>query len=124
MITLNGNSNCDDPHWKGGDIHIIYNGEHESTIPSGFEGNFFSCISFKEANVQENIFQLKSTSNDGVCISNLQVNDKQVQFGQNTDLSYFWIDGDSQRCMNDEAIMSTKEMTIKNGIAYSSACKG
>ena len=88
-----------------------------------FEGEFEFCV-LKHANVEQDIFQLESSNNDGVCISHLQINDKLVLVGQNNDQTSFWIDGDSHHCVNDAAMMSTMELSIKNGYACSSSCKG
>ena len=57
---------------------------------------------------------LERTNTDGVCITSLTVDGKQLLVGKNSDMQSFWIDGDHNNCLDD--FTGTTQMTIKNGL--------
>ena len=67
-----------------------------------------------QIDIKNDQFQLERTTTDGVCITSLTVNGKQMLVGKNNDLQSFWIDGDDNNCLDDFA--STTQITIQNGL--------
>ena len=79
----------------------------------------FACQSSEYKNDK---FQLQSSNSDGVCISSLEMNGKQILVGKQNNQKTFWLDGDQNRCQTDSMI--TSQITIQNGQILSSKCKG
>ena len=102
-------------NWLGGDINLNLNGETIATTSHGFL-NFEYCV--EASNVDE--LQLQATSTDGVCITSLSVNDKQLLVGKNGDLPSFWMSTNRLKCTSQR--MTTSEITIKDGKIISSEC--
>ena len=67
------------------------------------------------------IFELQSTSGDGVCITSLSFNKKQLLVGESNNLERFWFDSDQNFCMDD--FMSSSLIKIQNGQIIYSSCK-
>ena len=59
-------------------------------------------------------FQLESTITNGVCITSLSVDGKQLFVGKNNDKQSFWIDSNQNDCLDDW--MGTSQITIQNGL--------
>ena len=59
-------------------------------------------------------FQLESTTTNGVCITSLSVDGKQLLVGKNNDKQSFWIDSNQNDCLDDW--MGTSQITIQNGL--------
>ena len=107
--------------WAGDDMKFLVNGEVVRTIPGGFT-KFEYCPSWDEVDVENDRFQIQSTSTDGVCITGITMNGKEMLVGKLNDKPSFWIDGNQQDCMDDH--MATPQITFKNGEVLSSYCKG
>ena len=108
------------PHsWAGGEINIKRNGEIVATILSGFD-EFEHCFRVDQIDKINDQFQLQSTATDGVCITSLTVNGKQLLVGKNNDRKGFWIDGNQNDCLDD--FMATSQITIQNGLGKISKC--
>ena len=105
-------------NWPGGEITITYD-SNVWTVPAGFT-DFEHCID--NVNVANDLILLDSTTDDGACITGLFYNNNQLLVGKNNDLRSFWIDGDQQDCLDD--FMSTSQIGIRNGVAFSSSCEG
>ena len=103
--------------WSGGAIELKHNGETIATLPGSFE-EFEHCL---EDVTMYDIFELQSTNGDGVCITSLSINKKQLLVGESNNLESFWIDSDQNYCMDD--FMSSSLIKIQNGQIISSACK-
>ena len=82
---------------------------------------FEYCLDMDDIDLSNDKFQLQSSSADGVCITSLSINSKQLFVGKNNNLPIFWIDGNDQYCLDD--FMSSSQITIQNGQIYSSVCK-
>ena len=54
--------------WRGSDIEVIQNGSPIGTFASGFTDDKV-CIAMSLVNVKSDIFELKPTGNNGVCIT-------------------------------------------------------
>ena len=67
-------------------------------------------------------FQLQSTNNDGVCISNFQVNGTQIFVGPENNQTSFWIDQNDLSCDNQK--IGTRALTVQNGQVIFSECRG
>ena len=103
--------------WSGGDIELKHNGETIAILPFYFQ-EFEHCL---DDVTMYDIFELQSTSGDGVCITSLSINKKQLLVGPSNNLESFWIDSDQNYCMDD--FMSSSLIKIQNGQIISSACK-
>lgn len=106
-------------HWKGDDIEITQNGQIIATMPSETR-TFKHCLSMDDVDVKNDVFELKKTGSDGVCITSLEVNNKIVTVGM-SDQPNFWIDGDDHNCGSNH--VSTPYITIKNG-EVTTECSG
>ena len=102
-------------NWLGGDINLNLNGETIATTSHGFL-DFEHCV---EASIVDEL-QLQATSTDGVCITSLSVNNKQLLVGKNGDLPSFWMSTNRLKCTGQR--MTTSEITIKDGKIISSEC--
>ena len=80
---------------------------------SGFN-DFEYCFRSDQIDKINDQFQLERTNRDGVCITSLTVDGKQMLVGKNNDLESFWIDGDQNNCL--ENFMGTTKITIQNGL--------
>ena len=107
--------------WAGDEMNFLVNGELVRTIPSRFT-KFEYCPSWDEVDVENDRFQIQSTSTNGICITGITINGKQMLVGKLNDKPSFWIDGNQQDCMDNH--MSTPQITFKNGEVLSSYCKG
>ena len=105
--------------WSGSDIFIKHNGVHVATMPSAYEV-FEYCFEMDDIDVINDKFQLQSTSDDGVCITSLLINNNQLLVGKHNNLQGFWIDGNDNYCLDN--FMSTSQITIQNGQVISSLC--
>ena len=118
--------------FEGKQISILQNGNPVSTIPAKFS-HFYKCFSWHK----DVVFEFKPQDGDGVsysnltinstkvvfqvCITSFFVNDRQLLFGQYSQLKAFWIDADKERCHDD--VMFTTILKIKNGEVIESECK-
>ena len=75
----------------------------------------------EDVDVENDVFQLTNFDNDGVCITSLEVNNKQVTVGM-SDQPNFWLDGDTPNCSSD--IVATPQITIQNGQVTTDNCSG
>ena len=95
------------------------------TIPSGFQ-NFEYCIAVDDLDIENDDFKFFASGSDGVCITSLHVDGKQLFVGKNDDLTSFVFarpnQGESFVCLSDK--MKTPSLTIKNGKVIQSQCKG
>ena len=103
--------------WNGGVIELKHNGETIVTLPSWFE-EFEHCL---DDVTMYDIFELQSTSSDGVCFTSLSINEKQLLVGESNNLQSFWIDSDQNYCLDD--FMSSSLIKIQNGQIIYSSCK-
>jgi len=99
---------------------VKYNDVKIGGLPPRFT-EYRHCFDIKQLNVQNDRFQLQSTNGNGVCITRLSLNNTDLLFGKNNNLSSFWIDKNDQFCSNDS--MSTTQITITNEQVISSSCK-
>ena len=106
--------------WSGGKIEVKYNDIKIAELPPKFT-EFQHCFDIKQLNVQNDRIKLQSTNGNGVCITRLSLNNTDLLFGKNNNLSSFWIDKNDKYCSNDS--MSTSEITIQNKQVISSSCK-
>ena len=102
-------------NWLGGDINLKLNGEIIGTTSHGFL-DFERCVGATSSDE----FQFEATSIDGVCITSLSVNGKQLLVGKNGDLQSFWMSTNRLKCTGQR--MTTSEITIKDGKIISSEC--
>ena len=86
--------------WSGSDIFIKHNGVHVATMPSAYEV-FEYCFEMDDIDVTNDKFQLQSTSDDGVCITSLLINNNQLLVGKHNNLQGFWIDGNDNYCLDE-----------------------
>ena len=79
-----------------------------------------------EVDIENDRFTLLAGGTDGVCINSLYVNNEKILVGKNNDLSNFEFDQVNQYeepvCL--ENLMRTSSLTIQNGQAVESICKG
>ena len=97
------------------------NNERQKIIPSGFK-RYEYCLPSEQVNVQEDLIQLHSSNNDGVCIFGLFLNKIQILVGPENNQTMFWIDQDALKCGSRR--VATSQITIRNGRVISSICKG
>ena len=89
-------------------------------LESGFE-RFQFCRPSAEVDIENDEFQFQSTSSNGVCITSLNINGKDMVFGpEYQERSSFWIDGNNNVCHRD--LTSTSQITFKNGAIDSYEC--
>ena len=105
--------------WSGGSLDLKHNGAIIKTIPKGFT-HFEHCLPANEVDIKHDKFQLASTTNDGVCITSLTINNKIILGGLNNNQPNYWIDGDDIDCQ--ENFMVSKEITILRDQIISPAC--
>ena len=118
LIKSNGQPPCTD-HWRGGEIYLKINGELHITLDEGFEEEEY-CLPMHQVDIENDQFQLQSSSDNGVCISSFEVNGQQLYVGNSNSQTFFWIDEDQNRC--DDERMSTSQITVQNGKVISSKC--
>ena len=110
--------------WDGGAIELFYITEdfekHVATLNRGQKELEF-CMQIDQVDIEKDIFSLRATSTDGVCITSLTVNNEQLLVGENNDHAYFWMDENDLRC--EENYMATDVMEIQNGKVVYSDCK-
>ena len=53
-----------------------------ATIPAKFR-KFEYCLSYDEIDMKNDVFQLQSTGDDDVCITELSINNQKMLFGKN-----------------------------------------
>jgi len=118
--------------YDGNEIQILQNGIPVSKIPAKFP-HFHECFGWRK----DDIFEFKANDGDGVsylnlklnstkvvfkiCITSFFVNDRQLLFGNFSQLKSFWLDADPDVCREDA--MSTSNLKIKNGEVIESQCK-
>ena len=107
-------------HWPGGTIQLKHNGEVIATMPYGTQ-NFEHCLPKSAVDEENDEFSIHSTSWNGVCITGLFINEKQMIVGKDDDLEAFWIDDDQANCV--DGYMSSSHMIFKNGKVVLSQCK-
>ena len=103
-------------NWLGGEIYLNQNGRTIASTSYGFL-NFEHCVGA----ARDDEFQLQASNDDGVCITSLSVNGKQLLVGKNSDLPNFWMNQKNPKCSNSH--MTTSQITIKNEEVDSSQCK-
>ena len=106
--------------WQGGAIELLYNGEVVGTLPTKSRELEY-CRPIDEVDIANDLFEFQSTTNDGVCITSLTVNNEKLLVGTGDDQSTFWLDQDDAHCTDDS--MSGTSLTIQNGQVYHSECK-
>ena len=97
------------------------NGKRKTSLQRGFK-HFRYCSPWNKSDRESDIFKLQSSNNDGICITSLHINEKQIFVGKNKKQLNFWIDGNQNECSNE--FMSTSQITIQNTEIISSECKG
>ena len=105
-------------NWLGGEIKVFHGNKKVDVIPHGFLDYEYCTFAWKTSQ-----FHLKSTSVDGVCITSLSFNGKQLLVGKNDDQESFWINKDEskRKCLDNH--MQTSSITIENGYIVESQCK-
>ena len=92
----------------------------EDVLESGFE-RFQFCRPSAEVDIENDEFQFQSTSGNGVCITSLNINGVDMEFGpEYQERSSFWIDDNNNVCHRD--LTSTSQITFKNGAIDSYEC--
>ena len=102
-------------NWLGGDIYLNQNGRTIASTSYGFL-NFEHCFGA----MRDDEFQLQASNDDGVCITSLSFNGKQLLVGKNNDLPSFWMNQRLPKCSNGH--MTTPQITFKNDEILSSQC--
>ena len=82
-------------------------------VPRSFN-EFKHCFVSQQIDKENDIFQLESTSSDGVCITSLKIDGRQVLVGKNKDMQNFWIDSNDNNCLDN--FTGTTQLTIQNGL--------
>ena len=96
------------------------NGTQVDVLKSGFH-RFQFCRPSAEVDVENDEFQFQTTSDNGVCITSLNVNGEEMRFGpQFKKRSSFWMDGNNSVCHRE--LTSTPQITFKNGAIDSYVC--
>ena len=110
--------------WDGGAVELHFKTKdfdnHVATMNPG-EKEMKFCLPIDQVNLEDDIWTLQSTSNDGVCITSLIVNNEQLLVGKNNDKAYFWLDENDLDCTDEH--MSTDVLSIQNSEVYYSECK-
>ena len=125
MITSSADPNlCEHPKagpsaWKGNAIEIFQNGNKVGSMPSGTK-MFRFCLDYDQVNIENDVFQIARSGDDGVCVTSLSVDGNDILVGPNGAQPNFWIDGNDNDCTED--FVSTKQLTIQNGALISSEC--
>ena len=99
-------------NWLGGTIQVKQNGKVIAYMGYATK-NFEHCVPMSDVDVENDEFSLHATSSDGVCITGLYLNDKQLLVGKDNDLEGFWLDQDQPFCK--DGYMSTSHIIIQNG---------
>ena len=58
---------CGLEHWTGNEIELLQNDHVVGIFPAGFK-DFQICISRDQVDIENDIFELRRTGTDGVCI--------------------------------------------------------
>ena len=72
-------------------------------MPAGFS-EFEHCLNNDDVDVDNDEFQLQSTSGNGVCITSLSINGNPILVGVSNNLQSFWIDSDEPDWWDSELI--------------------
>ena len=72
---------CYTNDWPGHEIELLKNNEIIGSFPPGFEDHPI-CIWRHEVDIQNDVFELRRTGNDGVCITGLYFNDFSILVGR------------------------------------------
>ena len=88
--------------------------------------DFQYCIAQNDIDIENDNLKFFATGNDGVCITSLHVDNRQIYVGKNDNLTSFEFarpnQGESFACHEDKLITSL--LTINNGEVIQSQCKG
>ena len=82
-------------------------------LPRSFN-EFKHCFISQQIDRENDIIQLESTSSDGVCITSLKIDGRQILVGKNKDMQSFWIDSNDNKCLDN--FTGTTQLTIQNGL--------
>ena len=115
---------CDHPlasytAWAGGPIAINQNGKIIGLMLPETR-NFELCLDYDDVDIENDIFDLASTSDDGVCITSLSIDGTDILVGPNSKQPNFWFDGNENSCTDD--FVSTQELIIQNNSVIFSKC--
>jgi len=106
-------------YWSGGAISIKQNGNVIGSMEPGTK-DFELCLDYDDVDIENDIFDLASTSDDGVCITSLSIDGTDILVGPNSKQPNFWFDGNENSCTDD--FVSTQELIIKNNSVIFSKC--
>jgi len=114
----------DGERWFGKNpVDLVWTNKHGSTVAAELgpqKTELEWCLNVDMVDIENDIFSLSATSNDGVCITSMTVDNKQMLTGKNNDQRYFWIDDNDGACSNNH--MSTDRLEIQNGEVVYSHC--
>ena len=64
--------------------------------------DFELCLDYDDVDIENDIFDLASTTNDGVCITSLSIDGTDILVGPNGKQPNFWIDGNDNMCTDEK----------------------
>merc|ERR1712227_1067731 len=79
-------------YWSGDAISIKQNGNVIGSMEPGTK-DFELCLDYDDVDIENDIFDLASTSDDGVCITSLSIDGTDILVGPNSKQPNFWFDG-------------------------------
>ena len=110
---------ADHTAWIGGAISISQNGNVIGSMKRGTQ-EFELCLDYGDVDIENDVFEIARTTNDGVCVTSLSIDGNDILVGPNGKQPNFWIDGNDNDCTDD--FVSTKQLIIQNNAVISSEC--
>lgn len=112
--------------WKGDPVEIFQNGKKVGQMASGTK-MFRFCLPYDQVNIENDVFKIARSGDDGVCVTSLSVDGNDITLGPllvgpmfDTRQPNFWIDGNDNDCTR--GFVSTQELIIQNNRLTSSEC--
>ena len=108
---------ADHSAWSGNTVLVKQNGNTIGSMSKSQE-KFQVCVEYDQVDIDNDVFEIVKSGNDGVCITSLFMDGIPILVGN--DQPNFWIDGNDNGCTED--FISTPKLTIVNGETQLEGC--
>ena len=99
-------------------FQILHNDVEIKNLPAGFTDENICIDGF---DIQNDLFEIRPSDPNDICITGLFINENQLLVGKNNDQESFWMVGADLSC--DDSQMKTDRIVIQNSKVASSICE-
>ena len=99
-------------------FQILHNDVEIKSLPAGFTDENICIDGF---DIENDLFEIRPSDSDDICITGLFINENQLLVGKNNDQESFWMVGADLSC--DDNQMKTDRIVIQNAKIASSICE-